>query len=146
MDSIAHLFGIELPIVQAPMAGVQRSALAIAVSNAGGLGSLPCALLSLDDMRRELSTITKETTKPFNVNFFCHRTPTFDAARDARWKATLLPYYRALGLDPQTIRAVPARAAFSAEMVDVLSEFRPSVVSFHFGLPSAELLARVKAF
>ena len=87
---ITELFGIELPIIQAPMAGVQGSALAIAVSNAGGLGSLPCAMLSIDAMRAELAAIRTGTDKPFNVNFFCHTPPTPDpgarrvAAHDAR--------------------------------------------------------------
>src|SRR5205814_303697 len=81
------LFGIELPIIQAPMAGVQGSPLAIAVSNAGGLGSLPCAMLGPDAMRAELAAIKAQTTKPYNVNFFCHPTPAPDPAREAAWRA-----------------------------------------------------------
>ncbi|MFN8492270.1 MAG: nitronate monooxygenase [Caldilineaceae bacterium] len=146
MITLQELFGIELPIIQAPMAGVQGSALAIAVSNAGGLGSLPCAMLSLDAMRAELAAIKAQTNKPFNVNFFCHTHPAPDAEREALWRATLAPYYQEFGIDPATIPAGPGRAPFSAEAAEILSEFKPAVVSFHFGLPSTELLARVKAW
>jgi nitronate monooxygenase len=139
-----QLLGTELPIIQAPMAGVQGSALAVAVSNAGGLGSLPCAMLSLDAMRSELAAITAHTKKPFNVNFFCHTPPTPSVEREAIWRSTLSRYYQAYGIDPESIPAGPGRAPFSADAAEVLSEFTPAVVSFHFGLPSAELLRRVK--
>ncbi len=128
------------------MAGVQGSALAVAVSNAGGLGSLPCALLSSDAMRIELRAIKAQTAKPFNVNFFCHTPTTPNVEREAVWRATLSQYYKKFGIDPKTIPAGPERAPFSSEAADALSEFKPAVVSFHFGLPSAELLARVKAW
>src|SRR5205823_3096289 len=124
--------------------GAQGSALAVAVSNAGGLGSFPCAMFSLDAMRNELATIKAHTAKPFNVNFFCHTSPTPTVEREARWRSTLSPYYQAYGIDPDTIPVGPERAPFSAEAAELLSEFTPAVVSFHFGLPSAKLLARVK--
>lgn len=144
--TLQQLLGIELPIIQAPMAGVQGSALAVAVSNAGGLGSLPCAMLGLEAMRDELSTIKAQTDRPFNVNFFCHVPPTPNAEREAVWRATLSPYYEEFGIDADTIPVGPGRAPFNAEAAEVLSEFKPAVVSFHFGLPSAELLARVRAW
>jgi len=144
--TLQTLLGIELPIIQAPMAGVQGSALAVAVSNAGGLGSLPCAMLSLDAMRNELAAIKAQTDKPFNVNFFCHAPPEPSAEREAAWRATLAPYYKEYGIDVDTIPAGPGRAPFSSEAADVLDEFKPAVVSFHFGLPSAGLLARVRAW
>jgi nitronate monooxygenase len=144
--SLQHLLGVELPIIQAPMAGVQGSALAIAVSNAGGLGSLPCAMLSPDLMQSELTAIRAGTRKPFNVNFFCHGEPAPDPRREAAWRAALLPYYRELGVDPNEIPSGPARASFNSEAAEVLAPFNPAVVSFHFGLPSAELLARVKGW
>src|SRR3954464_12377769 len=97
--NLQNLLGIELPLVQAPMAGVQGSALAIAVSNAGGLGSLPCALLSVDAMRAALAAIRSGTAKPFNVNFFCHPTPAPDPARETAWRRRLRPYYDQLGVD-----------------------------------------------
>ena len=128
------------------MAGVQGSALTVAVSNAGGLGSLPCAMLSLDALRAELETIKAQTSKPYNVNFFCHAIPVVSDEREAGWRARLAPYYTEYGIDADTIPAGPGRAPFSSEVADVLEEFRPPVVSFHFGLPSAELLMRVKAY
>jgi nitronate monooxygenase len=78
--SITELFGIDLPIIQAPMAGVQGSALAIAVSQAGGLGSLPGAMLTADTLAREIGAIRAATDRPFNVNFFCHTPPQPDAS------------------------------------------------------------------
>ena len=144
--TLQSLLGIELPIIQAPMAGVQGSVLTVAVSNAGGLGSLPCAMLSLDTMRGELAAIKAQSTKPFNVNFFCHAPPKPSAEREAAWRAALSPYYQEYGIDADTIPVGPGRAPFSAEAADVLDEFKPAVVSFHFGLPSADLLARVRAW
>jgi nitronate monooxygenase len=146
MVTLQELVGIELPLIQAPMAGVQGSALAVAVSNAGGLGSLPCAMLSLDAMRGELAAIRAQTAKPFNVNFFCHAAPVPDARREAIWRGALSPYFKELGIDAGAIAAGPGRAPFSFEAAELLGEFRPAVVSFHFGLPSAELVARVKAW
>src|SRR5499426_2994391 len=143
--TLRQLLGIDLPIIQAPMAGAQGSAMAIAVSNAGGLGSLPCAMLSLEAMRNELAAIKAQTDRPFNVNFFCHTPPTPSPEGEAAWMALLSPYYKKYGIDPGTVPAGPGRAPFNSEAADVIEEFKPAVVSFHFGLPSAELLARVKA-
>lgn len=88
---LQKLLRIEIPIIQAPMAGTQGSALAVAVSNAGGLGSLPCAMLGVEAMRQELTTIRGQTTKPYNVNFFCHTQPEPDARREAMWRQLLSP-------------------------------------------------------
>jgi nitronate monooxygenase len=143
--TLARLLGIELPVVQAPMAGMQASALAIAVSNAGGLGSLPCAMFTLEAMRKELATLKAGTRKPYNVNFFCHTPPAPSSEREAAWRALLAPYYREYGIDPASIAAGPGRSPFTAETVEVLAEFRPAVVSFHFGLPAKELIARLRA-
>ena len=140
-----QLFGIDVPLIQAPMAGVQAGALAVAVSHAGALGSLPCALLSTDGIERELAAIKAQTSRPFNVNFFCHVPPPVDADREAAWRAALAPYYREFGVDPASIKPGPGRAPFDAAAADVLERMRPSVVSFHFGLPSEDLLARVRA-
>jgi len=144
MTTIADLFGIDLSIVQAPMAGVQDARLAVAVSNAGGLGSLPCALLSPDGIRRELEAIRNATSRAFNVNFFCHEVPAPNPERESRWRAALRPYYDELGIDPSTVPAGSGRAVFSADTVDLLSAFEPPVVSFHFGLPATDLLERVR--
>lgn len=126
------------------MAGVQGSSLAIAVSNAGGLGSLPCAMLSLDAMRQELEAIKAQTSKPYNVNFFCHAQPEADVEREAIWREALSPYFAEFGIDPSAIPAGPQRMPFSAEAIDVLEAFEPAVVSFHFGLKAPELLERVR--
>ncbi len=144
--TLRQLLGIDLPVIQAPMAGVQGAALAIAVSNAGGLGSLPCALLSPAGLREELAALKAGTSRPFNVNFFCHAPPTPDAAREAAWREALAPYYEEMGLDHAAIPAGPGRAPFTKEAADALEAIRPAVVSFHFGLPSTELLARVRAW
>jgi len=142
--NLQKLLDISLPIIQAPMAGVQGSALAIAVSNAGGLGSLPCAMLSAEAMCKELTVIKAQTDKPFNVNFFCHIPPEASPEREARWREILSPYYQEFGIDPNSIPAGPGRLPFSDEAADVLDEFKPAVVSFHFGLPSDALLERAR--
>jgi nitronate monooxygenase len=146
MSALASLLGMQLPIIQAPMAGVQGHALAVAVCEAGGLGSLPCAMLTPEAMRSELAAIRAATDRPFNVNFFCHVPPVPDAAREAAWREALAPYYRECGLDVNTVPAGAGRVPFTAEAADILTPFEPPVVSFHFGLPQPELLARVRAW
>src|SRR4051794_31647306 len=140
------LLGIALPLIQAPMAGVQDSALAVAVCNAGALGSLPCALLSPAAMRDQLERIRTQTAKPYNVNFFCHTPPAPDVAREAAWRNTLAPYYRELGLGLDAVPAGGSRTPFSEDAASLLAEFKPAVVSFHFGLPDAALLARLRGW
>ena len=144
MTRLQDLLGTPLPIIQAPMAGVQGSALAVAVANAGGLGSLPCATLDVDAIRGEVAAIRAQTTAPFNVNFFCHAAPAPDAERQALWRRTLLPYFTEFGIDVDAVVSGPSRTPFSAEAADLVAELRPPVVSFHFGLPSEALLARVR--
>jgi nitronate monooxygenase len=138
--------GIGLPILQSPMAGVQGSELAVAVSEAGGLGALPCAMLSLDALRDELARIRARTAHPVNVNAFCHVPPEPDAARQARWHQALAPYYAEFGLEIERMPAGAGRQPFDHDACDVLEAFRPEVVSFHFGLPAPELLERVKGW
>jgi nitronate monooxygenase len=140
------LLGIEIPLVQAPMAGVQGSALAVAVSNAGGLGSLPCVLLTVEAMKSELAAIRAQTRRPFNVNFFCHAPPARDPARDAAWRAALAPYYAEAGIAGGEPPPGPARAPFNEEYAEALAAFAPPVVSFHMGLPAEALLARVRGW
>ena len=146
MTSIRDLFGIELPIVQAPMAGAQGSALAVAVSEAGGLGSLPCAMLSLDAMGDELDAVIAGTPGPLNVNFFCHTAPVPDQQREAAWRSALRPYYDEFGIDIGSVPAIESRTSFSHDAADVLKDIKPSVVSFHFGLPPDDLLHRVQSW
>ena len=142
---LSEILGTELPLIQAPMAGFQLSALAAAVSNAGALGSLPCAMLTPEGINKELAALKAATRKPLNVNFFCHTPPAADEARERAWRAKLAPFYREYDIDPEKIPPGPARAPFSDQAADVLDEFKPAVVSFHFGLPSRELLKRARA-
>ncbi len=139
------LLGTALPIIQAPLAGVQLSAMAVAVSNAGGLGSLPCAMLGLEALRKELANIRAQTRQPFNLNFFCHDTPAPDSLREATWQATLDPYYREFGIDAGQIPSGPGRLPIDMQTAQLVAEFAAPVVSFHFGLPNAELLAVVRS-
>ncbi len=137
--------GLRWPLLQAPMAGAQGSAMALAVSGAGGLGAQPCAMLAPDALHAELSRLAASGL-PYNVNWFCHTPPVPDATREAAWRAQLKPYYDEFGLDLAAIPTGPGRTPFSAEAAEAMAEFRPPVVSFHFGLPSPELLARVKSW
>ena len=146
MPTCLELLGLSAPILQAPMAGVQNHRLAAAVCNAGGLGALPAAMLSASDLQAQLQALSQATDKPYNVNFFCHAVPTPDAAKEAAWRQQLLPHYRELGLDATNIPGGPGRVPFNHDSADVLAPFRPAVVSFHFGLPSAELVDRVKSW
>lgn len=140
-----NFLGTDLPIIQAPMAGVQDSRLAAAVSNAGGLGSLPCAMLTAAALRAELEALKGSTNRPFNLNFFAHTPPEPDTSAEKSWRAALAPYYREYGLDEGVIANGLGRLPFNTEMAAIVEEFRPAVVSFHFGLPAPELLQRVKA-
>ncbi|PUE18980.1 2-nitropropane dioxygenase [Limnohabitans sp. MMS-10A-160] len=146
MSSCLDLLGLSAPIIQAPMAGVQNHRLAAAVCRAGGLGSLPAAMLSASDLQAQLQALSQATDKPYNVNFFCHAQPTPDAAQESAWREQLQPFYRELGLDAANIASGPGRVPFNHASADVLEAFRPAVVSFHFGLPSPELVARVKSW
>ena len=128
------------------MAGVQAGALAAAVCEAGAMGSLPCAMMTAEQMGAELALIRSRTRRPFNVNFFCHDPPQPDAAAERHWRELLAPYYAEFGIDPASVPAGAGRTPFGAEFADALEPYRPAVVSFHFGLPSADLVARVKSW
>ena len=144
--TLTELLGIQHPIVQAPMAGSQGVDLALAVCQAGGLGSLPAATLGLDALRAALQRLQAQAAGPYNVNFFCHRPPVADAPREAGWHQALAPFYAEAGLPLPSAPAVAARTPFGPEAAELLAAFRPPVVSFHFGLPEPALLARVKAW
>jgi len=143
--TLQQLLGIDWPLVQAPMAGVQGHALAAAVSNAGALGSLPCAMLGPEALRGEVQALKAGTDRPFNLNFFCHVAPQPDAQAETAWREALAPYAAELGLDAPAAVAGASRAPFGEAAAALVEEFRPAVVSFHFGLPPAPLLARVRA-
>lgn len=137
-------FGTALPLIQAPMAGVQDARLASAVSAAGALGSLPAAMLDAAALQRELAVLHSSGAK-YNVNFFTHTPPIPEPEVLTKWRAALTPYYAELGIDPTTLKPGPGRRPFGPESAEVLESFQPAVVSFHFGLPSPDLLARVKS-
>jgi nitronate monooxygenase len=142
--NLKQMLGLQWPIIQAPMAGAQGSALAVAVCEAGALGSLPAAMLSPVALREELAAIESQTSRPYNVNFFCHTPPVPDEARALRWRQTLAPYYAEHAIDPDSLSSGPGRLPFNAELAEVLEGFKPAVVSFHFGLPAPHLLERVR--
>lgn len=141
---LTDLLGVEHPIVQAPMAGSSTADLAVAVMEAGGLGSLACAMLTPEAARNEILVVRQRTNRPLNVNFFCHKPPEPDPARDAAWRRRLAPAARELGLDPDAEVAAANRAPFDVSLCALVEEMRPEVVSFHFGLPEDDLLERVR--
>ncbi|MBY3215902.1 nitronate monooxygenase [Rhizobium laguerreae] len=142
---ILDLFGIELPIIQAPMAGATTVDMVVAAAKAGGLGSLPSAQLNAEGLRQALTEIRTATKSPVNVNFFSHVPPQGDPAAQMRWRALLAPYFVEVGLDPAAPIAAAGRAPFDSSFCTVVEELKPEVVSFHFGLPEKALVHRVKA-
>ncbi|TBU99295.1 NAD(P)H-dependent flavin oxidoreductase [Stutzerimonas kirkiae] len=142
--TLEHLFDIPYPILQAPMAGAQDHRLAVAVSQAGGLGAIPAGMLDAARLDEQLSAYRALTERPCNVNFFCHQPPPIDDAREQRWRERLAGFYRELQVDPAQIARGPSRQPFDAAMAQIIEKHRPAVVSFHFGLPAQELLERVR--
>jgi len=141
---LLDLFGVELPIVQAPMANSSAADMAVAVAEAGGLGSFPCAALTDDKIGAGIAEIRARTTKPINLNFFCHQPAPADEARDAAWLERLAPYYAELGGELPKLPLKALIVAFTAATCAVVEQLRPAVVIFHCGLPGAALVARVK--
>jgi nitronate monooxygenase len=139
----AEFLPSRLPIIQAPMAGSQGVELCAAVCDAGGLGSLPTAMLAPPELRDQIAEIRRRTRAPFNVNFFCHVPPKPDPERQTRWVADLAPDYAEVALDPPS-ESGPGRAPFDSAMAEIIEDAKPPVVSFHFGLPREPLLERVK--
>ncbi len=144
--ALTDRFGLRYPLIQAPMAGVQDDQLAAAVCNAGGLGSLPCALLSSEQMEQQLAALTQATDQAFNVNFFTHTPPPADAAAEQNWRQLLAPYCAEFGFDVHALPPGPARMPYNADAAALLAQFRPAVVSFHFGLPPAALVDELKSW
>src|SRR5262245_39708865 len=141
---LIDLFGVEHPILLAPMAGPSTPDLAVAVAEAGGLGSFACALSNAEQVRAAMGVIRQRTSRPINLNFFTHPPTAPDPGREAHWRPRLLPYYPELGLDQSNV-PTSGRTPFDAVLCGVVQEFKPEVVSFHFGLPEDGLLRRVKA-
>lgn len=146
ITQLTNLLTIEQPIIQAPMAGVQGSDLTIAVCRAGGLGSLPCAMLTVDGLTSELQRISDATDRSFNVNFFCHSMPSPNAEVEQRWQKHLKPYYDEFEISLESAASGASRRPFDAETLAVLKDFRPAVVSFHFGLPDDVLLDELRSW
>ncbi|WP_299492828.1 nitronate monooxygenase [uncultured Shewanella sp.] len=139
-------FGINLPIIQAPMAGVQDSELAIAVAKAGGMGSLPCAMLSLEVLKAELEKLKAAVSTPINLNFFCHQVPEYNHASELTWRSALKPYFLEYEVNGDDLVQGAKRVPFSHDIADVIEPYQPDFISFHFGLPSKDLLTRVKSW
>ncbi len=145
-------------LIQAPMAGSQNHRLAAAVFLAGGLGSIPAAMLTTEQLQTELSAFEDAIASltdiplqwggclPVNVNFFCHTPPTEQLEKEAAWRQQLTPLYQAHGIDPQSVGSGPGRAPFSEESLKLMGQFKPAVVSFHFGLPKAEWVRQLKSW
>ncbi len=141
---LIDLFEIEFPIVLAPMAGVMDADLVVAAALGGALGSLPCAMLSVEKAREQVKFFRQRVSAPINMNFFCHEPVTPDPAQEAAWKRRLADYYKEFDLDPSAPINAANRAPFDGAMCELVEELKPEVVSFHFGLPEHKLLARVK--
>ena len=142
---LIDLFKIEHPIMLAPMAGAMDFELAAAVAEGGGLASLPCAMLTPETLRAEVEKFRARTDRPINLNFFCHTPPVLSNAREDAWRERLKSYYEELTIDPAAPIPASNRAPFDTSFCSVVEELKPQVVSFHFGLPEAELVRRVKA-
>ncbi|WP_443024160.1 NAD(P)H-dependent flavin oxidoreductase [Sneathiella sp.] len=144
-NRLMDLLEIDNPLIQSPMAGANGSAMAIAVSNAGGLGSLPCAMLGMDGIRAEVGIIRQQSQNAFAMNFFCHSAEPADPARDDGWREELAPYYDELKIDLTNIPSAAQRTPFGEDQCRLVEDLKPKIVSFHFGLPEAGLVDRVKA-
>jgi len=143
--TLLRALGIRTPIVQAPMAGVSTPALAAAVSNAGGLGSLGVGATNADGARKMIRDTRDRRRGPFNVNVFCHRPARADAAVERAWLDWLAPAFRAYGATPPaSLSEIYTSFVVDEAMQAMLAEERPAVVSFHFGLPSADAIAALK--
>ena len=142
---LLDLFKTEFPIVLAPMAGAMDTDLVIAAAQGGALGSLPCAMISVDKAREQFNIIRQRLTAPINMNFSCQKLVEADPQQFAEWMQRLTPYYQELGLNPAAPVAATNRAPFDAAMCELVEELKPEVVSFHYGLPDQALLRRAKA-
>lgn len=146
MPRFFERLGLRYPIIQAPMAGINDHKLMVAVAGEGALASLPCAMLTPSAMLSEIDAFLAAGSHPYNLNFFCHTQPTVDVAREQAWREALAEDYARFGIDPASVTAGAGRAPFSHELADALEPLRPPVMSFHFGLPAPELLARVRSW
>lgn len=145
--NLKKILGSQFPIIQAPMAGAQDHKLALAVTSAGGIGSIPCALLTLSGVKDELTQIAAKTKLPYNINFFCHKLPDLNDEKINKWDELLEPYFQELNIDRSKISPpIATRLTFNAEIMQVLAEFKPPIISFHFGLPAENYIQEIKSW
>lgn len=142
---LQDLFGIDLPIIQAPMAGSSSLEMAVAVSEAGGLGSLACATLDPASLREILTAARRKSRRPINANFFAHDEAKADDQADSAWLRRLSRYFGELGAQPPKSLTSGSIRSFDDARCEVVEEFAPEIVSFHFGLPDQKLVRRLKA-
>ena len=144
--TLTSLLKIRVPIIQAPMI-VQKPLipLAAAVCNAGGLGSLGCAEMSVSELERSIMDMRAATQNPFNLNFFLHKPPRFDAELDVAVKKRIEPFYQELGLDLPEETDASGLGAFDGDKLSLLIQQKPAMVSFHFGCPDESIIDQLKA-
>ena len=140
---LTELLGIEIPVIQAPMAGAATPELAATVSAAGALGSLGSATLTPDELLAQAQAVRDSTDRPFNVNFFCHPVPELDAPAVARARERLGDLYLEFDLGEPPVPSIPP-IAFDEARLEALLEIRPAVASFHFGLPAETAVRAVR--
>ena len=143
--NICRILGIEKPIIQAPMAGAQNWELAVAVSESGGLGSIPCGMLTKDQILSEINNFKEHSDKPYNLNFFCHVMPAINHQALKSWEERLKKHYDSLSVNPPE-KISGLRVPFDVSVADILEPHKPPIISFHFGLPSEDLIARIKSW
>lgn len=143
---LTEILDIDYPIIQAPMAGVSTPELAVAVANAGGLGSLAVGTMTAEQADSVLAKLKTMTNRPINVNVFTHETPKRDAALEAAWLESLHPYFAEFDAEPPTgLSEIYTSFNDDPDMLDMLVKQRPAAVSFHFGLPTVSALNAIKA-
>jgi nitronate monooxygenase len=143
--ALLRALGIEKPIIQAPMAGVSTPALAAAVSNAGGLGSLGVGAMNAEGARKVIRETRALTSKPFNINVFCHKPATANEAIERQWLSWLAPQFQKYGATPpSSLSEIYKSFVVDQDMLKVFVEEKPAIVSFHFGLPSSEFMAELR--
>lgn len=143
--ALLDLLGIDLPIIQAPMAGVSSPAMAAAVAEAGALGSIGVGNTDAAGAQRMIEAVRQRSSRSLNVNVFCHQPARPDAA-DAAWIQYLQPHFQRFGAQPPAqLREIYRSFLVDDEMLALLVRTRPRVVSFHFGVPAAERIKALRA-
>lgn len=146
MTTLLQRLGVALPIIQAPMAGTSTPRMAAAVTNAGALGSIAVGAVTAEGGREMIAAVRALTPGPFNVNVFCHQPAVANRDREQAWLAALRPVFQRFDAEPPTdLGEIYTSFAADPAMLEVLVEARPAVVSFHFGLPPAAAIARLRA-